>query len=309
MKRRTACLLLSLALLLPGTCFADSLEKVLPSVVSVLPEWPPDVRRVEEPEGSGVVILDGRAILTAAHIVNKSLSVRIRTSEGVIVPAEIRGRDLGTDLALLHIERPLQAIGIESEEPELGDRVCAVSNAFGLGLSVTCGVVSGLHRAGVGFNHVEDFVQTDAAVNPGSSGGALVTSQGKLVGLLSAIFTKRSDANTGVNFAVSATLAMQVAEALEKDGRVRRTPSGLRLKQAPGKGETGRLGARVVFVREGSLAEKAGVIKDDIIIRAGQRRVRKPADFVSVMSGFDVAGSLEVELKRGVETLTLRFTR
>jgi len=110
----------------------------------------------------------------------------------------------------------LLTIGFSESPPELGDPVCAIGNAFGLGLTVTCGVVSGLHKAGVGFNAIEDFVQTDAAVNPGASGGALVNRSGKLVGVLSAIFTKKSDANIGVNFAVSSSLALKAAKLLQE---------------------------------------------------------------------------------------------
>lgn len=305
--RRAALLLLALGVLAPGPASANSLDRAMSSVVSILPEWPPDARRQEEPEGSGVVLLDGRTILTAAHIVNKALSIRVRTRDGDILAARLKGRDNVTDLAVLSIEKDLPVIGIEEEDPALGDKVCAIGNAFGLGLSVTCGVVSGIHRAGVGFNRIEDFVQTDAAVNPGASGGALVNADGKMVGLLSAIFTKKADANIGVNFAVSARLARRVAVTLHKGERVARSISGMRLEQAPARGSTGRLGARVARVRPESLAERAGVRVDDVIVRAGNRRVRKPADFVSVMSGLREVGSLELEITRGGKTVKLRI--
>lgn len=307
MRLRAALLLSALALLAPVSAAADTLDQAVRSVVSVMPEWPPDARRQEEPEGSGVVILDGRTILTAAHIVNKALSIRIRTLDGDILPARLEGRDNATDLAVLTVGADLPAIEFEEKDPALGDKVCAIGNAFGLGLSVTCGVVSGIHRAGIGFNPVEDFVQTDAAVNPGASGGALVDAEGKMVGLLSAIFTKKSDANIGVNFAVSAGLARQVASALKGGGRVARAISGMRLEQAPARGETGRLGARVVRVRPGSLAGRAGIRTEDVIVRAGDRRVRKPADFVSVMSRLKEAGSLELEITRGGKAVKLRI--
>jgi S1-C subfamily serine protease len=100
-------------------------------------------------------------------------------------------------------------IALAGERPETGAPVCALSNAFGLGIGITCGVVSANRRSGIGFNRVEDFLQTDAALNPGSSGGALVDLDGRLVGLLSAIFTKDSDANIGVNFAVSTELLLK----------------------------------------------------------------------------------------------------
>ncbi|MDA7946859.1 MAG: trypsin-like peptidase domain-containing protein [Hyphomicrobiaceae bacterium] len=268
------------------------------SVVSVLPEWPPDARRSEEPEGSGVVVLDGKTIVTALHVVDRARSVRIRTRDGKILKARLSGRDRATDIATLTIDTALPPITPGDGEPHLGDRVCAIGNAFGLGLSVTCGVVSGLNRAGVGFNRVEDFVQTDAAVNPGASGGALVTDKGEFVGLLSAIFTKTSDANIGVNFAVSARMANDIARNLREHGRVGRPISGMRMEAAPGEGETGVLGARVVSMRPGSRAERAGLLAGDVIVRAGGRRVRKPADFVSAMSLLLRADELEVEVIR-----------
>ncbi len=271
---------------------------MLRSVVSVLPEWPPDETRNEEPEGSGVAVFDGLHIITALHIVDAARAIRVRTSDGRIVGAELIGRDQATDLALLRVVEPLPPLEFAGDA-ELGGEVCAIGNAFGLGLSVACGVVSGVNRAGVGFNDIEDFVQTDAAVNPGASGGALVTRDGQLVGILSAIFTKQSDANIGVNFAVSAPLADRVARGLLDTGRVRWASSGLRLVQALDAGEIGMLGARVVRVRAGSPAAAAGIEIDDIIVVADGRRIRKPADFVSASARMEPPGNLTVEFRRG----------
>lgn len=299
----------ALAVVFAPPVAARSLDGAMRSVVSVLPEWPPDARRLEEPEGSGVVVLGGKTIITALHVVDKALTIRVRTLDGDIVTARLKGRDRASDLATLEIDAALPAISPANTEPELGERVCAIGNAFGLGLSVTCGVVSATHRAGIGFNPVEDFVQTDAAVNPGASGGALVTEDGKFAGVLSAIFTKTSDANIGVNFAVSAGLATEIARQLRDKGRVTRPISGMRLEQVPGKGETGRLGARVVNIRSGSLGERAGLKEGDVIIRAGGRRVRKPADFVGAMALLLSAEVLDVEIVRGEETRTLQLKK
>lgn len=307
MARRAAAAILALVALAPtGAAAAGPLDEAVRSVVSILPEWPPDARRLEEPEGSGVVILDGRTIVTAGHVVAKALSIRVRTADGEILPARLKGRDGATDLAILSIEKELPAMQAVDTDPVLGEKVCAIGNAFGQGLSLTCGVVSAVHRAGVGFAAIEDFVQTDAAVNPGASGGALVNGEGKLVGVLSAIFTKKSDANIGVNFAVSARLAMRVSRELSRQGRVRRTVSGVRLEAVPEKGGTGFLGARVMRVRPGSIAETSGVRAGDVIVRAGGRRIRKPADFVSVMAGFG-PGGLELEIMRNGKRTTLRL--
>jgi len=280
----------------------------LASIVSVLPEWPPDASRVEEPEGSGVAVLDGRHVITALHVVDKALSVRVGTASGMIVRAEIVGRDRATDLALLRVPEPLPPLAFAGE-PRLGEQVCALGNAFGLGVSVSCGVVSALHRSGVGFNGIEDFVQTDAAVNPGASGGALVNGEGALVGILSAIFTKQSDANIGVNFAVSAELAGRVARELKAAGRVRWLAAGMHLVAAPEKGETGRVGARVAALSPGAPAAAAGLRVGDLVIGAGGRPVSAAAEFVAALAHVTALGALAVTVLRdGSETtLTLRF--
>lgn len=279
----------------------------LVSVVSVLPEWP-GAAQTSEPEGSGVVVLDGRHVVTALHVVDRALSVRVRSVGGMILSAEIVGRDRASDLALLRIPEPLPPLAFAGE-PRLGEEVCALGNAFGLGVSVSCGVVSAVHRSGVGFNGIEDFVQTDAAVNPGASGGALVNGEGALVGILSAIFTKQSDANIGVNFAVSAPLAERVARELKASGQVRWLAAGMHLVPAPEKGGTGRVGARVASLSAGGAAAAGGVEVGDLIVRAGHRAVHGPADFVGALAYVVAPGELAVTVLRdGSEmTLTLRF--
>ena len=288
---------------------AQTVTSALPSVVSVLPEWPPDRRRVEEPEGSGVVVADGHFIVTSAHIVAKARSVRIRTFDGILLAARLVGVDLVTDIALLKIDDALTPVTIVLEDPNVGEPVCAVGNAFGLGLSVTCGVVSAVNKAGLKFNPIEDFVQTDAAVNPGASGGALVSPEGKMVGLLSAIYTKQTDANIGVNFAVSSVLVSRVITMLRDNGRAKWVRSGLRLVTAPNKGEIGKLAARVVRIVENSPAAQAGFIVNDLIWRAGGRRIRKPADFTSILARHMSGSTMDVMIVRNgaVEKLTLKL--
>jgi S1-C subfamily serine protease len=183
-----------------------------PSVLSVQPTWPgyerPGFGAPEgtSPEGSGVAILEPGLIVTAAHVVARATEITVRDHKGARFPARILAIDGEADLALLRIDAPTKPITIAPGRPATGAHVCAIANAFGLDLSITCGIVSANARSGIGFNPVEDFLQTDAAVNPGASGGALVDEQGRLVGLLSAIFTKDSDANAGVNFAISTEL-------------------------------------------------------------------------------------------------------
>lgn len=193
-----------------------------PSVVSVLPTWPGYNRPGfgappgTAPEGTGVAILEPGLIVTAAHVVDRATEVMVRDFEGNRIPAKILAIDRESDIALLRVDAPTQPIEIAFDRPATGAHVCAIANAFGLDLSITCGIVSATARSGIGFNPIEDFIQTDAAANPGASGGALIDEEGRLVGMLSAIFTKESDANAGVNFAVSAELLRRRVDKMLK---------------------------------------------------------------------------------------------
>ncbi len=298
---------LVIALVLAGNAatFAEApLERALRSVVSILPVMPPERFRAEEPEGSGVVVGSGQHIVTALHVVNGAEAIFVRSADGDIVEARMHGSDPYTDLALLEIEEAMPPARLGGDPP-LGARVCAVGNAFGLDLSVSCGVISGVHRTGVGFNRVEDFHQTDAAVNPGASGGALVNETGQVVGILSAIFTQESDANIGVNFAVAVPLAARVIDSLIAGQDFRPPTIGVTLERDPQAGEPGRLAAIVSEVTSDSAAAAAGFRDGDRIVRAGPRRVRKPSDFVSAIARLEVDQTIEVEIERSGRSVEL----
>jgi S1-C subfamily serine protease len=191
----------------------------------------------------------------------------------------------------------------DAPEPALGAAVCAVGNQFGLGLSVTCGVVSALHRSGTGFNPIEDFVQTDATVNPGASGGPLVDAQGRLVGVLSAIFTKDADADIGINFAASVALVRRVTDDLIDRGRVIRARSGLRVADLELADRARLAGARVLSVVPGGAAEAAGLAAGDVIQRVGARQVRKSSDVVSALQLYRPGERVSMTVVReGAET-------
>ena len=277
------------------------------SVVSVLPDWLGRAPNSDEPEGSGVVIGDGRTVVTAAHVLGNAEKVLVRTRDGDIVNARIKAADKVTDLAVLELDAPLAALEFAGDA-KVGQRACAIGNAFGLGISMTCGTVSAVNRAGVGFNTIEDFVQTDAAVNPGASGGALVDAQGRLIGVLSAIFTKQSDANIGVNFAVSAPLAERVVAGLEKNGQIAWHFAGLSLRIYPGKGNTGRQAARVAQVRGGTAGELAGLKPGDRIVRAAGRRIRKPQELRGALARLKPGDKIVLEYVRGGEKARTELT-
>lgn len=309
-----ACLVV--ALVLAATAHARTVEatqgvyeRAVRSVVVVLPEWPAADRPREAPEGSGVVWRDGRHVVTALHVVGKATAIRIRRDDGELFVARLKAADPATDVAVLEIEGEagLTPLPWTTRQPALGERVCAAGNAFGLGVSLTCGVVSAIGRAGVGFNPVEDFVQTDAAVNPGASGGALLDGNGEVVGLLSAIFTKTSDANIGVNFACSTRLIERVVPDLVAHGRVRRVRTGL-LLAAPGQGGTPRApGVEVRGVVPGSPAALAGVEPGDMVVAVGARRIAKVQEFIAEEMLAVVPGELALDVVRARSRVGLKL--
>lgn len=318
-RRRTLAAVLSVVALLgtalvtpPGLKAADFEPGVLNSVVSVLPLWPGygQGRRLPPgaaPEGTAVAIAEGGYLVTAHHVVARATAIKVRLPDGREVPAELAGLDRPSDLALLKIAVDLPLLAY-APEPALADPVCAVGNQFGLDLSVTCGVVSAVHRAGTGFNPIEDFIQTDAVVNPGASGGALVDPQGRLVGLLSAIFTKESDANIGVNFAVSAALVQRVVEDLLAYGEVRRGKPGLGMAALEPE-ERGRwAGLRLWGVQPGGAGAAAGLKVGDLITAVDGRPVRKVAEATSAIQLKRPGEVVEITVLRDEQPLTLRLT-
>lgn len=284
--------------------FAAALDrKVLDSVVRIKPDWSPAARGTDasgaprDPQGTGVAVLPGGYIATNVHVIGDAEAVDVMTEDGRTLKAEIVGRDRVTDIALLKVAADLPVLET-SADPELASPVCAIGNQFGLGLSVTCGVVSATGRAGIGFNPVEDFIQTDAAVNPGGSGGALVDMDGNLVGLVAAIFTKASDADIGVNFATSVPLLMRVAEDLKAFGRVKRGIAGFKAGLPPPDMAAKGGGAMVESVVIDGPAFRAGLEAGDIVTEIDGRPVLSMPSLEAMMF-----------MKRPGETITLDTLR
>ena len=256
-------------------------ETVLDSVVRVKPDWPIAARGRDaqgaprDPQGTGFAILPGGYIVTNLHVIGAAKTVDILLQDGRQLPAEIVGRHAPTDIALLKVTADVSPIN-HAVNVSLADPVCAVGNQFGLGLSVTCGVVSAIGRSGTGFNPIEDFVQTDASINPGGSGGPLLDQNTQLVGMVSAIFTKQIDADIGVNFATSTRLLMRVVTDLRDHGRVQRGQVGFRAGPIPPPLNQNITGAMVSRVDPDGAAFKAGLDAGDIITHVNGDQITHP---------------------------------
>ncbi len=205
-------------------------EKSYKSVVKVLPTWPGYGRPGfgappgTAPEGTGIYInlnknskeyKSTNYVITAAHVISKAKRIELINYKKERFDASIIKIDFDRDIAILKTkESGLPAIFSE-EKIDVGNHACVIGNSFGLGLSFSCGVISAIGRKNIGFNKIEDFIQTDAAVNPGASGGALVKADGSLIGMIDAIFTKEADIDAGVNFAISTELIMQSIQLID----------------------------------------------------------------------------------------------
>lgn len=285
-------------------------REILNAIVRIKPDWSLAARgrdaagKPRDPQGTGVAVMPGGYIATNVHVIGDAADIDVMTEDGRILKAAIVGRDKATDIALIKVEADLPILD-NAPAPELAEAVCAIGNQFGLGLSVTCGVVSAVGRSGMGFNPVEDFIQTDAAVNPGGSGGALVDMKGRLVGMVAAIFTKSSDADIGVNFATSVPLLMRVVNDLKAHGHVMRGVAGFKAGPLPPSMARAGGGVMVESVIVDGPAFKAGLEAGDIITHVD-------GDAVSSMPVLEVmlfkkrpGETINLDTRRGGEKRTL----
>jgi serine protease Do len=236
--------------------------------------------------GSGVIVSPEGYILTANHVVEGAESVKVALASGEKeFDAKVIGTDPPTDVAVLRIEAPknLTAVAIaDSDKLEVGDVVLAVGNPFGVGQTVTSGIISALGRSGLGISGYENFIQTDAAVNPGNSGGALVDTEGRLVGINTAILS-RSGGNMGVGFAVPVNMARYVMDRLITYGKVTRGYLGISIQpltrdlakefHLPDESS----GVLVGGVTPDSAAAKAGLQEGDVITEVNGKKVTDPS--------------------------------
>ena len=286
---------------------APMLEQVTPAVVNIATEGKVQVRlnplfsdpffrrffnvpdqpieRKTQSLGSGVIVDAKRGlVLTNNHVIANALQITVTLSDGRQLEAELIGTDPQTDVAVVKIpaEDIVDIKIADSDELRVGDFVVAIGEPFGLGQTVTAGIVSALSRSGLGIEEYENFIQTDASINPGNSGGALVNLRGELVGINTAIFSQ-SGGNIGIGFAIPINLAMKITEQLLETGKVQRGFLGISAQDltpvlAEAFGLEQNKGAVITSVDEDSPAGKAGLQPGDILLKINGRKVRHAGD-------------------------------
>jgi serine protease DegQ len=254
--------------------------------------------------GSGVIVSPDGYVLTNDHVVEGADAIEVLLADGTRAPARVIGTDPETDLAVLRVDaQGLSAIEFgDTDAARVGDVVLAVGNPFGVGQTVTMGIISALGRTQLGINTFENFIQTDAAINPGNSGGALVDAQGRLLGINTAIYS-RSGGSLGIGFAIPAGTARQVMQQIVATGSVTRGYIGVEPQDiTPELADAFRLprkeGAIVAGVMRGSPAERAGVRIGDILVDVDGKPVTSTTTMLDVIA----------QLQPGT-TATFRFLR
>ncbi len=306
--------------------YSDAVQRATPSVVNIFtskevraPRHPllndpifrrffgdqlPDEAQRASSLGSGVIVSTSGYVLTNHHVVEAADEIEVALADGKKLLAKLVGNDPETDIAVLRVNSEnLPAISFGSSETlRVGDVVLAIGNPFGVGQTVTSGIVSALGRTGLGINTFENFIQTDAAINPGNSGGALIDAAGNLVGINTAIFS-RSGGSMGIGFAIPVSTAKMVLEQIVKSGSVTRGWIGVEVQEiTPPVAESFKLGstrgALIAGVLRGGPADKAGVKPGDVLVEVQGKPVADPASMLNLIAALAPGQSAKVKLKR-----------
>ncbi len=314
-----------------ATSYRDAAAKALPSVVHVFTSQKIKARRsplFDDPVfrhffgdsaegdgpktsglGSGVIVSANGFILTNYHMVEGADQIEVALSDGRNLDARLVGSDPESDLAVLQISEqngkqltlPAMTLG-KMDNIGVGDVTLAIGNPFGVGQTVTMGIISALGRSHLGINTFENFIQTDAAINPGNSGGALVDSQGNLIGINTAIYS-RSGGSLGIGFAIPISIARDVMEQIIQTGSVTRGWIGVEaqeitidLAESFGLPDTG--GALIAGVLRGSPADAGGIKPGDILLAVAGRPVKNPQDMLDLIAGQKPGETVAFRLRR-----------
>jgi len=314
---------------IPAGGFSEAAKKVMPAVVNIftttLVKAPANPFSEDprfrfffgdqfddgEPQqsaslGSGVIVSKDGYILTNHHVVESADQIEVALSDGRHAKARVVGSDPETDLAVIKIDLPggnLPAITFgHSEQASVGDIVLAVGNPFGVGETVTMGIVSGLKRSHLGLNTFENFIQTDAAINPGNSGGALVDTSGNLIGINSAIYSPNGG-SLGIGFAIPVSTAKKIMEQIIQHGSVTRGWIGVAVQDlTPELAESFKLGdIQGVLISEvvrGGPADKAGVKPGDLLTSINDKALTDSNTMLDVISAIPPGQTVPLKLLR-----------
>jgi len=313
--------------------FADAVARAAPAVVNIYTArvvtertqapalnqlfgdfWPSYRRRVERSLGSGVIVDAAGTIVTNQHVIAGADSIRVQLADGRIADATIVGQDPDTDLAILHLDigkLPVMPVG-RSDTLRVGDIVLAIGNPYGLSQTVTQGIVSATGRGQLGLATFENFIQTDAAINLGNSGGALIDAHGDLVGINTAVLNRAYGGPEGIGFAIPVNLVRGVMEQIMKHGHVVRgwlgfVPQDLSDEQAAQYGIAAGGGVTVVNILVKSQAYQAGVRPGDLITGLGKDEVRSAQDLVSRVAALPPGAEVELEGRHGREPYKVKL--
>ena len=271
-------------------------------------------QRLESSLGSGVIVSENGYILTNNHVVEGADEIQIALRDGRNAEATIVGLDPESDLAVLKVKLdnlPAVTIG-QSDEARVGDVVLAIGNPFGVGQTVTMGIISAMGRNTVGINTYENFIQTDAAINPGNSGGALINPFGHLVGINTAIFSK-SGGYQGIGFAIPGKFAIEVMQQLIQHGRVIRGWLGIEVQDiTPELAESFRLkstqGVIVAGILRNGPAAQAGLRPGDIIIKLNDMEIDNTRQVMNTIANIKPDEDIKIEIMRQGKAMTLEGT-
>ena len=262
--------------------------------------------------GSGVIVSPDGFVLTNNHVIEAADEIEVALNDGRKFPARLVGRDPETDLAVLKLQTDAQFPVItfaQADSLNVGDVVLAIGNPFGVGQTVTMGIISALGRTHLGINTFENYIQTDAAINPGNSGGALVDSAGNLVGINTAIYS-RSGGSLGIGFAIPVSLARNVLEQIVTSGQVTRGWVGVEIQEitpelAESFGLTDPSGALIAGVLRGSPAERAGIRPGDVLIGVDGRNVRDTKSMLEMVAALPPGNVARFRVRRANSELDL----
>ena len=264
--------------------------------------------------GSGVIVSPEGYILTNNHVVEAADEIEIALADGRKAVAKVVGADPETDLAVVKINlRNLPAITLgHAEQSRVGDVVLAIGNPFGVGQTVTMGIVSALGRNHLGINTFENFIQTDAAINPGNSGGALVDTNGNLLGINTAIYS-RSGGSLGIGFAIPVSTAKTVMESIIANGQVVRgwigvEPQEITPELAESFGLTTKSGAIIAGVLKGGPADKAGMKPGDILVAVEGKPVADTTDMLNLIAQLTPGNTAKITVMRKSRQATIDVT-